>query len=278
MKALKLPFGLKNSQLIQVSDVESGLKCGCNCRACGYPLVAKKGKRKIHHFAHHKQPDCKYATETALHEAAKKVIEEAGYIVLPELKYKIGETGHRLIVSQGKLHFEEITLEKRFHNVIPDILIKQEGQFLNVEICVTHRVDEEKLEKIKESNLSTLEIDLSNIDRTIGFPLLKDLIVNSIENKKWLFHREYNDLKEMFIGRSKSKRCSGYDGISVSNCPKAIERSYRLLGPHFDNDCGNCSYCVEQYKNDNWTLRKLNCIGHLNEEEISNSLKTTISI
>ncbi|MBU4485366.1 MAG: hypothetical protein KKD38_00420 [Candidatus Delongbacteria bacterium] len=46
---LKLPFGMKDGKLVQVSDVEQGSKCGCICPACAQPLVARKGEINIHH-------------------------------------------------------------------------------------------------------------------------------------------------------------------------------------------------------------------------------------
>ena len=68
---MKLPFGLKNGQIVEINEVEKGLACNCICPSCGSPLIARKGQKKIHHFAHYKA-DCKAALETAIHLAAKK--------------------------------------------------------------------------------------------------------------------------------------------------------------------------------------------------------------
>jgi competence CoiA-like predicted nuclease len=67
---LKLPFGLKDNKLVDATQVERGAKCGCSCPACGHPLIARKGNKKINHFAHIKSPECANAVETALHLAA----------------------------------------------------------------------------------------------------------------------------------------------------------------------------------------------------------------
>lgn len=42
-KQLNLIYAVKNGVATSIEDVESGLKCGCFCPACGKPLVAKKG-------------------------------------------------------------------------------------------------------------------------------------------------------------------------------------------------------------------------------------------
>ena len=50
---LNLTYALKDGIITSISNVESGLKCGCVCPACDMPLVAKKGEKMMHHFAHH---------------------------------------------------------------------------------------------------------------------------------------------------------------------------------------------------------------------------------
>ena len=76
-KQLNLTYALKNGEVISISDVESGLKCGCVCPSCGEPLVAKKGSKVMHHFAHHSGHTCEYGYETSLHLAAKEIISRA---------------------------------------------------------------------------------------------------------------------------------------------------------------------------------------------------------
>ena len=44
----KLIYALKDGEITSIADVESGLKCGCVCPACGEPLVAKKGSKVMH--------------------------------------------------------------------------------------------------------------------------------------------------------------------------------------------------------------------------------------
>jgi hypothetical protein len=65
----KIPFGLKNGILVSVSEVDSGLACGCVCPSCYKKLQAKKGKKVAHYFSHDPAEDtkeCKSAFETAI--------------------------------------------------------------------------------------------------------------------------------------------------------------------------------------------------------------------
>ncbi|WHY77279.1 competence protein CoiA family protein [Neobacillus sp. WH10] len=63
----KLPYGLKDGKLVHISDVEKGLKCECVCPACNHPLIARKGEKTAHHFAHYNGSECAKSVETALH-------------------------------------------------------------------------------------------------------------------------------------------------------------------------------------------------------------------
>ena len=46
-------YGLQNGISKYIKDVENGLSCNCVCAGCGGILVARKGKKQTHHFAHY---------------------------------------------------------------------------------------------------------------------------------------------------------------------------------------------------------------------------------
>lgn len=71
------PYALRNNSIVSISDVESGLKCGCVCPACGERLIAKKGKIMMHHFAYYSGENGAYGYESSLHLAAKDIITKA---------------------------------------------------------------------------------------------------------------------------------------------------------------------------------------------------------
>jgi hypothetical protein len=59
---------------------------------------------------------------------------------------------------------------------------------LLVEVTVTHGIDEEKHQRIRELNLPTLEIDLSQLGGRITLENLRDLIVDQTVGKRWVHH------------------------------------------------------------------------------------------
>lgn len=268
---LKLPFGLKDNKLVQIFDVESGLKCNCFCPACGHPLVAKKGSVVMHHFAHHKQSDCQTALETSLHLAAKKVIEDAGYIMLPKVRDDIFYLRQIELSDSMKLYFDKIYLEKRFDDFIPDIIIEKNNKLLFVEIYVTHSVDGIKLDKIQKSKISTIEVDLSKEKYQIDFNKLKEQVVDSLENKKWLYNSKRDDLHKKIINQS-LKKIIIYRGLArhVDGCPLPARIWKGKPYANFTDDCLGCKYFIVPQIDEREDL--MYCIGHKTEEEINGLL------
>ena len=80
MKNLNLVYALKDNIIVHISEVESGLRCGCKCPACIETLIARKGNKVLHHFAHKSTIECEFGYQTSLHLAAKRVISETGII------------------------------------------------------------------------------------------------------------------------------------------------------------------------------------------------------
>lgn len=64
--SILIPYALRGDTMVHVSEVESGLHRDCLCVACGGALVARKGAKTAHHFAHHTEANC--SGETARHE------------------------------------------------------------------------------------------------------------------------------------------------------------------------------------------------------------------
>ena len=178
----KLIYALKDGEITSIADVESGLKCGCVCPACGEPLVAKKGSKVMHHFAHHAGTNCEYGYQTSLHLAAKDILSKAKKMVIPAVTIDFPGTYKRERVSEEKeIEIDRVELERRFDDVIPDVVVYAGGKYFFVEIFVTHQVDYFKLVKLKLANISTIEIDLSEIDRTISSEELQEILLKGSE-------------------------------------------------------------------------------------------------
>jgi len=213
-------YGLQGDKLRHISEVPNGLKCKCSCPACEKKLIARNGGRKrIHHFAHYENSECRYGVQTSIHLAAKQILEKSKHIRIPPVsvfinteleegvKYdfdkfddfdELDEIKYRKFISHGEYHnisseqdieIDNVILEKKLHKYIPDVIIISRGKKLIIEIAVTHFVGRQKLEKIITSKISAIEIDLSKLDNDFNLKDLEELIVDNLENKKWLYNQ-----------------------------------------------------------------------------------------
>jgi len=212
---------------MHISQVENGLACYCTCPGCGATLVARNAAKsvKVAHFAHHKAVECSTGLQTALHYAAKDVIARHKQLRLPGASgyFRFTEAyrasfsfdispyenylfsgyddegdfiGSDMVDSSGYffpsrvISVDEVVLEKKTGNIIPDVLVRSGERWLLVEVAVTHFVDAEKEAKIRAMGLPAIEIDLSKVGRDIGLSDLEELIIRGEQHKKWLNNPE----------------------------------------------------------------------------------------
>jgi competence protein CoiA len=178
------------NRFTHISEVERGLNCHCFCVVCGEKVVAKKGVEREHHFAHESnKATCVVNPETLLHKFAKRVIQEAGGLVVPPaLNYRLCNLIGVNLAGPSWLMLDRIEEEKRLDGIRPDLI----GYFgitpVLIEVAYSSFSDFEKQTKLEELGLVALEIDLSafhpeNFDPTTT----KDAIVNGVDQKYWLY-------------------------------------------------------------------------------------------
>jgi hypothetical protein len=97
----------------------------------------------------------------------------------------IGNLGGRQIYTEG---ITDTWVNDGFEEEIEDTYSLSWPLTLLVEVTVTHGIDEEKRQRIRELNLPTLEIDLSQLGGRITLENLRDLIVNQTVGKRWVHH------------------------------------------------------------------------------------------
>jgi hypothetical protein len=193
---VQLPYGLgPDGRLKHISEVQSGLKCGCTCPnpKCKARLVANKGdpKKKAHHFAHERDKSCKAAYESMLHLLGKEIIADKRFLWLPEVVATHGEMTKR-VRPPVKFRVDTVTLEEWKKGRRPDIVARRtvgtDVKELLVEIFVTSRSDDEKIAWLRERKLPTVEIDLSRLPRDASRAEIEDAVLRSAP-RVWLYNR-----------------------------------------------------------------------------------------
>lgn len=250
LKHQNLIYALKDGQITSIADVESGLKCGCICPACGEPLVAKKGSKMAHHFAHHAGKNCEYGYQTSLHLAAKDILSKAKKMVIPAVVLDFPGSYKREIISEEiELSIDHVELERRFGEVIPDIIVHSGAKYFFVEIFVTHKVNEEKLAKLKKANISTIEIDLSGADRMISSEELKNILLQSSKTKKWIYNAAITRWLNRFQKVAEEKKIVEHNfALHVYDCPIKMRTWRGRTYANVMDDCIYCEYCIGDYE------------------------------
>ena len=185
-KQISLPCGInENGNLVYIDNAKNGLDCNCFCPACKQPLVAKNaGTKREHHFAHFSVAECEHGYQTALHYMAKDLFLEMQYLTFIKnnvsVQYKI----------------DNVELECRLNEIIPDILVTCDGKRFIVEIFVTHAVDDIKKQKIRDMKFSAIEIDLSRFrNEMIDKDLLRQELSNT-KNYSWIYDADIDLIAE----------------------------------------------------------------------------------
>jgi len=183
-----LVLGLREDGTIaHVSEVPSGLECGCTCPGCGARLVARKGAKQDHHFGHAGAEDgtpCRTGPETALHRFAKEVLERRLELTLPRLELDDGRekwVGY----EGGSYGFDGAVLEHRLGEIVPDVIVRKGRRDLLVEFAVTHPCEETKLARIARMDVSAIEVDLSRVPRDIDRVGIENAILDAAP-RRWL--------------------------------------------------------------------------------------------
>jgi hypothetical protein len=172
-------------RILDVSQVERGLACNCVCAECGGRVLARKGKKNRHGFAHYGGSLCANAGEGGLHRAAKQILAEAEEIVLP----KAGKTslGSILIASTSIPDAGGWPAGERR----PDVVWRSsEGQEIHVEVTVRNAIGDDKLADIAHRGVATLEFDLRYLspDVGIGYAQLREILLSDPGIRRWAFH------------------------------------------------------------------------------------------
>ena len=243
--SVQFEYGIRDGRVVSISEIkpeDRGLRCNCICPGCGAPLIANLGKKKQRYFSHKGDAcDVAAAQQTALHMLAKEIIEEHKKLLLPGItvkrdRYIEGIKDYRVYTrvppsieyrKPSMVTCDSVSLEKKLSNIVPDIIISARGRRCLVEIAVTHFVDEEKEQRIKEVGLPLFEIDLSDLYNTeFSRADLAEAVLRNPGNRTWIF----NPLAEKWAKEEYSKAIlSAEKEVSREDQQEAVRAEKKLL-------------------------------------------------
>ena len=236
---MKLTFGIKDGKCVHVSQVERGASCGCVCPKCNKPLIARKGPDRRHHFAHHPDSNGQCTIESVLHILAKNIIKDAGEIYIPDVEINLYRRG---VIKRpcGKIvRFDKVKEEENIGRITPDIVGYHKDSRLLIEIYVTHKSDQAKLDELKSRDLSAIEIDLSGLDYDTNEEEFENLVLYNRSNRYWLNNRLANDFISELRNRTERIEFNRYGSVANDTyCPI-------IKGAPMSIICTGCEYAFQ---------------------------------
>ena len=210
-----VPFGysVSEEQLVDVYQVASGKRCGCECPSCRVPLIARKGNKKVWHFAHDSksraQKDigkCDYSFYVSVRMMARQMMGNRLSIRLPKCEVMLSE---RVFLSADYVHVSELVTESR-EIVLEDVSVDTtlgsdkvdvsgyvDGYCLAVVFTHPGREDFSHFSTLNEKKSGVVEISLTGLNkRFINFDaskgsyrdILEDYISHDVSSKSWIYH------------------------------------------------------------------------------------------
>lgn len=175
-----------------ISEVESGRK-GYYCIGCGKEMQARKGDILMHHFSHDPKDvqnlgKCSYSDETYRHQLAKEILQRIKQIKVPSL-YKYPPEGidgkPNKLKDTEFIHADSVSIELTFYEdeagrivfgkdftvdssgekfllIRPDVTFFDSNgtPILLIEIVATHKINADKISKIKKLGINTIQVTL----------------------------------------------------------------------------------------------------------------------
>lgn len=147
-------------------------------------------------------------TETVLHYAVKQILAEEGAFLAPgaHLEARAQSIGKEHLATwklePRLLELRDVELERRLELIRPDltcVALARVGAVafpsLCIEVTVTHGIDDERLERIRQVNLPTVEINLRALGGRITRSLLRDLVRHGQAVKSWVHHPDFSEIQ-----------------------------------------------------------------------------------
>ena len=184
-----------NGIMVHVDSVPHGLNCGCTCPCCHERLLARHGEIRAHGFAHHSDnrgANLKICYMVIMYKLAEQIIQQEKKIHVPS---------YYGIFRDKDITFSKVIVDDRYDRIDkqPDVIaITPDGNQYLIEFTFAYKVQHK--EKVDYQNLNCIEVDLSS--QTLE--TLRDFILNSNEDKKWLNNQLYfEQIENLYLQHGK---------------------------------------------------------------------------
>lgn len=244
-----VPFGYSESKgrLVDVHQVQSGKRCGCICPSCKAPLIARKGNKKIWHFAHdsgsaafQKLEKCTYSFFVSARMMARQLIGDSLEVALPDFEIVLSGKGPQSaypvrvseqVTKSGRVRLSNVVVDAELNGQRFDILGYVGGHALAFFFTHPGRDGFTRTGNHGESETGIVAIALDGLKdefRKLQSPdysygvILTNYISNDTKSKKWIFHPRQQQAEGK--ARERLKKALSETGRTISPTRKLPER------------------------------------------------------
>ncbi len=160
--------------------------------------------------------------ETVLHLEVKRILQDHRCLQLPGLVVRVEAQVPEGDVLQAQwdlpaemFELDHVELEQRHGRLIPDVTCKAwpvaGGRVywpLHIEVTVTNPITEERLKRIRAHGQPTVEINLSLAGGWVSRDMLKQLVIEGLSIKRWLFHPDEAVQRQALVAQLEQKLTS----------------------------------------------------------------------
>ena len=194
---LTFAYNYLKGKLLHIDSVEPYVLCLCTCPACGEPLYADNTLENVqqHQFRHYNDQSCKRAFEEMYRQLALQLIEENKQITLPSYNNPEVE------LSIPSKVIQDLSIKKsELYDAVVKYRINDTDKQCGIVINFTNSCDENRLRKIKQANIPTIEINLyKDLEKSIKLKELRNQLLNIQDFASWLMHPQYEQQEKLLF-------------------------------------------------------------------------------
>ncbi|WP_188501688.1 competence protein CoiA family protein [Pontibacter amylolyticus] len=204
-------------EVFHITSAQSGAN-GYYCIGCSSEMIAYLGRIRQPHFRHHpndvdKSSECTWSDETYRHKIAKEILQRLKEVRVPKVSIGVPKEygGGSITISPSRIvkassvlieryiyedEYGQVKFGKSFDSmggkrhllVKPDVLFLDEKNkpILIIELCATHKTDEEKRMRLMHLGVDAIEL---LIPKAANPQDIEKNIVSS-NHSKWLYNNE----------------------------------------------------------------------------------------
>ncbi|SAL85050.1 hypothetical protein AWB67_06839 [Caballeronia terrestris] len=188
------------------SDVFASSRAAYFCVACGIELQRKVPKGGVPYFAHPHRGTCRLAAHYALRAGAQHVLLESRFIKVP-LAGGEQDTTH---VRSRLIQWSDSIADIEVVHVPVDFLAETADGQLIVEFSIPGLPPTVPVERIEKLKVPALVVNLPDPSHIQGWADLRQCVLHSVENKRWIFPLE------RALRHSPRLPCDERDRVSMS--------------------------------------------------------------